>query len=190
MHFRELSLPGVHLIEPSPARDERGLFMRTFCQHEMAAHGLETTFVQCNLSVNEWKGTLRGLHYQAAPHGETKLLRCERGALHVVVLDLRPDSPSFKSWCAAVLRPHGAMLYVPQGCANGFQTLADDTAVHYQMSAFYHPASARGVRWNDPQFAIAWPPEPRRILSARDAELPDFTAEPPPPPLPLRKETP
>jgi dTDP-4-dehydrorhamnose 3,5-epimerase len=214
MRFTPLDLPGVHLIEPEPVVDERGLFMRTFCQREMAAHGLETAFVQCNVSVSERKGTLRGLHYQAAPHGETKLLRCARGALYAVVLDLRPGSPAQGRGCAVTLRaadpralagrfapssappsevrvppsadPRGAMLYVPEGCANGFQTLEDDTEVHYQMSAFHHPESARGVRWDDPQLAIAWPPAEPRILSARDAALPPFNGERPGPPSPGR----
>jgi dTDP-4-dehydrorhamnose 3,5-epimerase len=165
---RATQLAGVFLLEPERREDERGFFARTWCQREFAAHGLNPRLVQCNISFNRCKGTLRGMHYQAAPHGEAKLIRCTRGAIYDVILDLRRDSPTFKRWIAAELTAENrSMLFVPEGLAHGFQTLADDTEVFYQMSEFFHPESARGVRWDDPAFAIHWPlPDP--ILSDLD----------------------
>lgn len=188
MRFTELEVPGVHLVEAEPARDDRGLFVRTFCQRELAARGLQATFVQESLSVNDRKGTLRGLHYQAEPHGEVKLLRCARGALFAVVADLRPGSGAFGRWCAVTLRARGPSLYVPRGCANGFQTLEDDTEVVYLISTFYEPSSARGIRWDDPRLAIDWPPAERRILSPRDASLPDLETALASSPVPRERE--
>jgi dTDP-4-dehydrorhamnose 3,5-epimerase len=166
--FRATKMPAVYLVEPERRADERGFFARTWCQQEFAAHGLNPSLVQCNISYNRLKGTLRGMHYQAAPHGEAKLIRCTRGAIYDVIVDLRADSPTFKQWLAAELTADNrSMLFAPEGLAHGFQTLADDTEVFYQMSEFYHPEAARGVRWDDPAFGIRWPlPDP--ILSDRD----------------------
>lgn len=174
MIFRETVVPGAFVIEPERLRDERGFFARTWCVRECAEHGLNPQVVQCSISVSEKKGTLRGLHYQAAPHAETKLVRCTRGAIYDVIVDLRADSPAFLRHFAVELSAENhTMLYVPEGVAHGFQTLADDTEVAYQMSAFHALAHARGVRWNDPVFAIAWPPG-ERIISERDRSYPDF----------------
>ena len=174
MIFRETVVPGAFVIEPERLRDERGFFARTWCVRECAEHGLNPQVVQCSISVSEKKGTLRGLHYQAAPHAETKLVRCTRGAIYDVIVDLRADSPAFLRHFAVELSAENhTMLYVPEGVAHGFQTLADDTEVAYQMSAFHALAHARGVRWNDPAFAIAWPPG-ERIISERDRSYPDF----------------
>jgi dTDP-4-dehydrorhamnose 3,5-epimerase len=170
------AVAGAFLVEIERLADHRGFFARTWCAREMEAHGLVSRLVQCSVSFNKTAGTLRGLHYQAAPHGETKLVRCTRGAIHDVVVDLRPDSPTFLRHLAVTLSAESrAAVYVPEGCAHGFQTLEDDTEVFYQMSAFHAPEHARGVRWDDPAFAIAWPPA-ERIMSARDASYPDFTA--------------
>jgi len=139
-------------------RDERGYFARAWCRNEFEEHGLESALVQCNISFNTQKGTLRGMHYQAAPFAETKLVRCTQGAICDVVLDLRPQSPTFKGWVAVILTAESRnMVYVPKGCAHGFLTLQDGTEVFYQMSEVYNVESARGVRWDDPSFVIAWP---------------------------------
>ncbi len=173
MRFLSLRPEGAYLVELEPLEDERGAFARSFCRDEFAAHGLATSFVQHNVSRNLRAGTLRGLHYQCAPHGEAKLLRCVRGSAHAVVLDLRRATPTFGRWAAVQIdAAGGAALYVPEGCACGFQTLEDDTELHYQMSAPHHPPSARGIRWDDPAFAIEWPPASPRILSANDASWP------------------
>lgn len=174
MIFRETRLGGAFLILPESSADERGFFARTFCAAEFHARGLVSEFVQCSLSYNRRKGTLRGLHYQLAPHAETKLVRCTMGAIYDVVLDLRPDSPTFRQWVAAELTADNRMMmYIPAGLAHGFQSLADQTEVFYQISPAYHPESARGVRWDDPAFAIRWPlPDP--ILSAGDATRAGF----------------
>jgi dTDP-4-dehydrorhamnose 3,5-epimerase len=158
MVFTETKLQGAFLIAPEFLRDERGFFARTWCQHEFTSHGLNARLVQCNISFNRSKGTLRGMHYQAAPHAEAKLVRCTRGSIYDVIIDLRPDSPTFKQWAASELtESNRLMLYIPEGFAHGFQTLEDDTEVFYQMSEFYHPESARGIRWDDPAFFITWP---------------------------------
>src|SRR5215467_2008776 len=147
MILRETKLQGVFEIRLDPKSDERGFFARCWCQEEFASHRLNPTVVQCSVSFNVGKGTLRGLHYQAAPYPETKVVRCTRGALYDVVVDLRPQSPTFKEWIAVVLTATNRhMVYVPEGCAHGFPTLQDATEMFYQMSAFYHAASARGVR--------------------------------------------
>jgi dTDP-4-dehydrorhamnose 3,5-epimerase len=174
MIFYETKLPGVFIIAPEKLADERGFFARTWCQRDFAAHGLEPHFVQCNVSFNQAMGTLRGMHYQAAPCAEAKLVRCTMGAIYDVSLDLRPESPTFKQWVAVELTADNhCMCYVPAGCAHGFQTLRDNTEVLYQMSTFYAPLAARGVRWNDPAFGIQWPLEVRRI-AARDNTYADF----------------
>jgi dTDP-4-dehydrorhamnose 3,5-epimerase len=167
---------GAFVIDIERLTDHRGFFARTWCARELAAHGLVSRLAQCSLSVNKTRGTLRGLHYQAAPHGETKVVRCTRGAVHDVVVDLRPRSPSFLRHVAVVLSAENrTSIYVPEGCAHGFQTLEDDTEVFYQISTFHSSEHARGVRWNDPAFGIAWPPA-ERTMSARDAGYPDFVA--------------
>ena len=174
MIFTETTLKGAVIVDPERHEDPRGFFARTWCERECAGHGLNTRIVQCSVSVNKKKGTLRGLHYQTAPHQEAKLVRCSRGSIYDVIVDLRPDSPTFKRHVTVVLSAeNGRMLYVPEGCAHGFQTLEDDTEVSYQMSAFYAPECARGVRWDDPAFGIDWPPDDRIILD-RDRSYPDF----------------
>jgi dTDP-4-dehydrorhamnose 3,5-epimerase len=165
---------GVVIIEPERVEDERGFFARSFCAREFAARGLDPRVAQCNVSFNRTRGTLRGLHFQHPPHTETKLVRCTRGALYDVAVDLRPDSPTFLVHIAVELSArNGRMLYVPEGFAHGFQTLEDDTEVFYQMSAAFSPDAAGGVRWNDPAFAIEWPLEVSAI-SERDRTYPDF----------------
>lgn len=175
MIFRETPIPGAFVVEPERIEDERGFFARTWCEREFREHGLDPRLAQCSVSFNRRAGTLRGMHYQAAPHGEAKLVRCTMGAIYDVVVDLRPDSPAFRRWTAVELSARNRrMLYIPQGLAHGFQTLEPDTEVFYQISEFYHPESARGVRWNDPAFGIEWPEAAERVLSDRDAGYPDF----------------
>ena len=175
MIFTETKLGGAWILEPERLEDGRGFFARTWCQRECMAHGLNPRIVQCNTSFNKRRGTLRGMHYQAPPYAEAKLVRCTRGAIYDVILDLRPTSPTFKQYEAEILDGDGRrMLYVPEGFAHGFQTLDDDTEVFYQMSEFYSPTHARGVRWDDPAFQISWPGADRTI-SDRDRTYPDFT---------------
>jgi dTDP-4-dehydrorhamnose 3,5-epimerase len=177
MLFTETKLAGVFLIQPEPAEDERGFFARTWCQRELEDHGLVSRLAQCSVSYNRRKGTLRGMHYQIAPHLEEKIVRCTQGAVWDVILDLRPESPTFRQWVGYELSVgNRTQIYVPAGCAHGFQTLEDATEVFYMISEFYAPESARGVRWDDPVFSIAWPAAERRIISARDAGYPDFVA--------------
>jgi dTDP-4-dehydrorhamnose 3,5-epimerase len=174
--FIETPLPGVWILEPEVHEDERGFFARSWCERECAAKGLNPRVVQCNISFNKRRGTLRGMHYQSAPYQEAKLVRCTRGAIHDVVIDLRVDSPTFKKHVAVVLDAGThRMLYVPEGVAHGFQTLEDETEVFYQMSEFYAPDHAKGVRWDDPAFGIQWPAD-ERTISVRDRTYPDFTA--------------
>jgi dTDP-4-dehydrorhamnose 3,5-epimerase len=174
--FIEIKLKGAYIIEPEKLEDERGFFARSWCEREFAAHNLNPRTVQCNISFNSKKGTLRGMHYQTAPHAEAKLVRCTRGAIYDVIIDLRPKSPTFKQHVAEVLTVDDhKMLYIPEGFAHGFQTLEDNTDVFYQISEFHAPECARGVRWNDPAFAIEWPiSEP--IMLKRDRNYPDFVA--------------
>jgi len=175
MHFEELHLSGAFVIEPERKEDERGFFARTWCRREFAAHGIDCDWVQCNISFNKRRGTLRGMHYQIAPREEAKLVRCTMGALYDVIVDLRPNSPRRGQWAGVELTADNRrMLLVPPGFAHGFQTLADDTEVFYQMSDFHYPEAARGVRWNDPKLAIDWPPCEHRIITARDQNYPDF----------------
>ena len=177
MHFDATPITGAVIIELTPLLDERGFFARSWCQDEFKAHGLETRIAQCNISYNARSGTLRGLHYQAAPSEEVKLVRCTRGAIHDVIVDLRPRSPSFKRWFAVELTASNRrMLYIPEGVAHGFVTLADDTEVFYQMSQPYDAACARGVRWDDPAFGIVWP-VPIALMSERDRQHADFRSE-------------
>ena len=155
--------------------DERGFFARTFCVDEFQAHGLNARLAQCSISFSKRRGTLRGMHYQTEPQAESKLIRVTRGAIFDAIIDLRPGSPTFKRHVVAELTADNRrMLYVPEGCAHGFQTLEDGTEVFYQMSAAHAPALARGVRWNDPAFGIQWPQVERRIMNERDATYPDF----------------
>jgi dTDP-4-dehydrorhamnose 3,5-epimerase len=173
MIFRETTLKGVFEIELEVHADERGFFARSYCAREFAAHGLNPRAVQCNISHNRQRGTVRGLHYQQAPHQEAKLIRCVRGALYDVAIDLRAESPTFLEWVGVELR---ATSQQPSrmGFGHGFQTLEDDTEILYQMSEFYAPESARGYRWDDPAFSLTWP-EPVRVISDRDRTYPDFT---------------
>ena len=168
MKFTETKLKGAYVIEVEPIADERGFFARSWCQKEFAEHGLNPNLVQCNISFNLKKGTLRGMHYQAKPYQEAKLIRCTRGAIYQVVIDIRPDSFTFKQWVAVELTAENRkMLYVSKGMASGFQTLMDDTEVFYQMAEFYHPESGRVVRWDNPAFEIEWPIE-MKIISDKD----------------------
>jgi dTDP-4-dehydrorhamnose 3,5-epimerase len=172
--FTETPLPGALVIEPERLEDPRGFFARTWCERELEARRLETRIAQCSTSFNKKKGTLRGMHYQVAPAAETKIIRCVRGGLYDVILDLRPDSPTLMRHFAVVLTAENRkMLYVPTGFAHGFQTLEDDTELLYQMSEFYSPEHARGVRWDDPAFSIRWPEDDRTIVE-RDRSYPDF----------------
>lgn len=175
MIFTETSIPGVWIVDPQRHEDDRGFFARTWCQHEFERHGLNPQIVQCSVSFNKKRGILRGMHYQAAPHEETKLIRCTMGSIYDVAIDLRAGSRTFKRHVGVVLDARNRrMLYVPEGCAHGFQALEDATEVSYLMSRVYVPQSARGVRWNDPAFGIAWPPA-ERIITDRDRRYPDFT---------------
>lgn len=175
MLFTETKLKGAFIIEPERLEDERGFFARTWCRREFTAQGLNPNLAQCNISFNKKEGTLRGMHYQIAPYEEVKLVRCTKGAIYDVVIDLRPESPTFKQYTAVVLTADKRnMLYIPERFAHGFQTLEDETEVFYQMSEFYEPSCARGVRWNDPAFAIEWPPADRIIIE-RDQHYPDFS---------------
>jgi dTDP-4-dehydrorhamnose 3,5-epimerase len=172
--FTETPLAGAFVIELELLRDERGFFARTFDADQFREHGLEPAVAQCNTSFNERAGTLRGLHYQADPDGERKLVRCTRGVIYDVIVDLRADSETYCRWFAVELSADNArQLYVPKGLAHGFQTLTDDSEVAYQMSHVHVPGQARGVRWNDPAFGIEWP-EAERTISDRDAAFPDF----------------
>jgi dTDP-4-dehydrorhamnose 3,5-epimerase len=172
LKFEPTPLTGAFLVTPECIGDDRGMFARTFCQNEFSRHGLAALVAQCNISFNLRRGTLRGLHFQSAPHEEAKLVRCTRGAVWDVIVDLRAGSSTLHQWFAAELNAENrAALYVPAGFAHGFQTLVDDSEVFYQMSEFYHPQLARGVRWNDPVLAIDWPVG-QPILSSRDEQLP------------------
>ncbi len=176
-----LAIPGAFLVEIEPHSDDRGFFARTFCAHEFEAAGLESRFVQTSLSFNPRRGTLRGLHFQAAPHGEAKIVRSVRGTIHDLLVDLRPDSPEFRRPVAVELAADRRnAVYVPSGVAHGFLTLTDDCEVHYAMSEFFVAEAARGVRWDDPAFGIVLP-EPVRVISERDSGYPDL---PLPTPLP------
>src|SRR5579871_2673391 len=161
MIFRETEIKGVFEIDLEIKADERGFFARSWCRQEFTEHGLNAEIAQCNISVNSRRHTLRGLHFQAAPHQEAKLVRCTRGSLYDVALDLRPHSATFMRWTAAELTADNRRaLYIPEGCGHGFITLEDDTEIFYQMSESFHPESARGLRWNDPAFGIQWPALP------------------------------
>ena len=175
MIFTETSLEGAFIIELDPHHDERGFFARAWCEREFVEHGLSSSLKQCNISFSTTTGTLRGLHYQAAPYEETKLIRCVKGAIYDVIVDLRTESRTFTQYFAAYLTEENRkMLYVPEGFAHGFQTMADNTEVFYQMSQLYVQDAARGIRWDDPAFRIDWPSVPKRTMSSRDREFPNY----------------
>jgi dTDP-4-dehydrorhamnose 3,5-epimerase len=164
----------AYLIALEPTRDNRGFFARTFCVEEFAAHGLEDNFPQHSISFSARKGTLRGMHFQRNPHGEVKLVRCTRGAIWDVIIDIRPDSPTYRGWQGFELSSSNSrQLYIPKGFAHGFQTLSDDVEVSYLISAPYKPESAHGIRYNDPAFGISWPLSVTEI-SEKDLHWPDF----------------
>lgn len=179
MIFRPTPLAGVYLLAPERHADDRGYFARTFCRRELAAHGLATEVAQGSVSFNHRRGTVRGMHYQVAPHEEAKLVRCTAGAVFDAVVDARPGSPTCGRFYTAVLSAEsGAQLYIPPGCAHGFQTLTDGAELSYLISAFYAPESARGFRYDDPEVAIPWP-EPVTVISDRDLAFPPFAAREP-----------
>ncbi len=174
MIFTQSALAGAYIIEPEPLKDDRGFFSRTFCVNEYTELGLNPHIVQCNISYNHIKGTVRGMHYQLAPHREVKVVRCTRGAIYDVIVDLRSDSTTYKQWVGVELTAdNGKQLYVPTGFAHGYQTLEDSSEVSYQVSEFYSPQSEQGVRWNDPAFAITWPLKVHSI-SDKDMNHPEF----------------
>jgi len=176
MIFHRSKLAGAWLIEPERRHDERGYFVRTFCIEEFAMHGLESKFVQTSLSFNKVKGTLRGLHFQKAPYQETKVVGCVQGAIYDVLVDLRPDSPTFGQWEGYELsQANGRQLYIPEGFAHGFQTLCDASTVSYAISSFYAPDAASGVRFDDCQLAVKWP-QPPIVISERDLSWPVLAA--------------
>ena len=172
MIFTETKFAKVYLIDIERLEDERGFFARSFCEHEFSKYGLPIRFVQSNISYNKKRGILRGLHMQVAPFEEGKLVRCSRGAIYDVIVDLRKDSQTYKQWLGIELSAtNGRMIYIPEGFAHGFITLTDDTEVVYQMTQFYQPGSERGYRWNDPAFWINWPFDPL-IISEKDKNYP------------------
>lgn len=174
MKFHQTELAGAYVIEIEPRADERGFFARTWCQQELQQHGLNTNVVQANMSYNTAKGTLRGMHYQVAPYAETKLVRCTRGAIYDVIVDLRPDSPTFARWIGVELTADNRRaLYVPEGFAHGFITLEDNTDVMYQVTAFYTPGAEGGLRYDDPAFGITWP-RPVTVISDKDQSWAPF----------------
>ena len=174
MIFTQTKLSGAFVIEPQRLADARGFFARVFCADELKSHGLNTCVSQCNISFNPGKGTLRGMHYQAAPYQEAKLARCTMGRLYDVMIDLRPDSPTFRQWVGVELTAENRrMLYISEGFAHGYQTLEDNTEIFYVVSQSYHPQADRGVRWDDPAFGIEWPCEVT-VISDKDRQFPDF----------------
>jgi len=175
MIWRETELAGAFVVESEPIEDERGWFARIYDEGELEQNALATRFTQGSIAFNKERGTLRGMHYQEEPYAEAKLIRCISGAVHDVLVDLRPASPTFKRWVAVELTAaSGRMLYVPEGLAHGYLTLENESETLYLISAPYTPEAARGVRWNDPAFGIAWPDEPR-VLSEKDKAWPDFS---------------
>lgn len=175
MIFIETELKDAYIIDIERREDPRGFFARTWCQQEFSAHNLTTMIAQANMSYNRQKGTLRGMHYQRPPYAETKLVRCTRGAIYDVIIDLRPDSPSYKRWIGVELTADNRRaLFVPEGFAHGFQTLEDHSDVMYQVSQFYTPGAEGGIRYDDPAFGIEWPIEVA-VISEKDAGWTDFT---------------
>ncbi len=172
MKFAETPLKGAYLVDLDRLEDERGFFARSFCEKEFSAQGLASRFVQCNVSYSRRKGTLRGLHYQEEPRAEDKLVRCTMGAVYDVVVDIRQTSPTYLKWFGTEISAENRRaVFVPRGFAHGFQTLVDDSEVLYQMSEFFHPGSARGIRWDDPSLRITWPMR-ETILSEKDRSYP------------------
>ncbi len=177
MQITALSLPGVYLIELDVFTDERGEFVRAWMPDELASHGLETHVAQGSLATTRTKGTIRGMHRQVAPYEQVKIVRTTRGRIYDVVIDLRVDSPAYRRWMGIELSDRNRhVLYIPTGCAHGYQTLTDDADVFYFVSAPYAPAHEHGIRWNDPAFGIEWPLGPPTVISPRDAAYPDFTS--------------
>ena len=175
MKFIPTKIEGVYIIDIEPMEDERGFFARSWCADELRAQGLVSNLVQCSVSFNKKRGTIRGMHYQAAPHEETKIVRCTAGSIYDVIVDMRHESATFKQWLSVELSAENRrMIYVPPGFAHGFQSLVDNTEVFYMVSEFYRPESSLSVRWNDPQFAIEWPHEEHRVISLRDRNYLDF----------------
>ena len=174
MNFKETKLKGVYLIELEKNKDERGFFARSFCRNEFYSHGIKFNIAQCSISFNKTKGILRGMHYQPSPYGEAKLVSCIKGKIYDVVLDLRKGSATYCKWQALELSEKSyQILYIPKGLAHGFQTLENNSAVYYQISEFYHPECARGIRWDDPLFSIKWPLK-LKMISAKDKTYPLF----------------
>ena len=173
MIFCKTKLEGAWVIDLDKREDDRGFFGRTWCKKEFEAHGIKSDLVQSNLSFNKRRGTLRGMHYQVTPYEEAKLVRCTRGAIFDVMVDLRPDSPTFKQWMGVELTAENyRMLFIPEGFAHGYQTLQDNTEVMYQVSQYYAPDSEQGIRWNDPSFNIEWPEPEEKIISNKDKNWP------------------
>ena len=176
MIFRETRLKGAFIIEPEQLEDSRGFFARVWCQKELGVHGLSPTVAQINSSFNKNRGTIRGLHYQTAPNEEAKLIRCTRGEIYDVIIDLRPDSPTYLEWIGVELTADNRkMLYIPENLAHGYQSLTDNTEIFYPVSQFYSPDSAQGVRWNDPTFGIEWPEADNLVISEQDKNWPDYS---------------
>lgn len=174
MIFSPTELNGACRVELKRIEDARGFFARAWCRQEFTEHGLNPDLKQMNVAFSHRRGTLRGMHFQESPHAEAKLVRCTRGALYDVIIDLRPASPTFRRWLGVELTADNRqMLYVPEGCAHGYQTLADETEMYYQTTEFYAPRAARGVRYNDPAFAVKWP-LPVAVISEADQQWPDF----------------
>lgn len=174
MQFTETEIKGAFILDAERIADERGFFARTWARDEFVAHGLNPDLAQCNLSYNHHKGTVRGMHWQAPPHGETKLVRCTQGGIYDVIVDIRADSPTYLTWIGVELTAENRRaLYIPEGCAHGFQTLEDATEVFYMITEYYTPAAARGMRWNDPAIDVRWPLDVT-VISGRDAHYPDF----------------
>lgn len=177
MKFLETRIAGAYVIEPEPTFDERGFFARIWDSEVFRSRGLNPNLSQCSISFNQRKGTLRGMHFQIEPNAEAKLVRCTCGEIYDVIIDLRPESPNYCQWLGTRLDASTRrMLYVPEGVAHGFQTLTDGAEVVYQISVSYHPESARGLRWDDPLFAIEWPPD-NRVISTRDQSFPDYVPQ-------------
>ena len=176
MIFEETNLKGAFVIRIEKRADERGFFARAWCKKEFEAHGLSLQFVQSNLAASRHKNTMRGMHYQSAPFQEAKLIRCTKGAVYDVIIDLRPDSATYEGWFGIELNMDShKMLYVPENFAHGYQTLVDDSEVYYQVSAFYSPEHEKGIRWNDPAFDIKWPVTKDLVISEKDKNWPDYS---------------
>jgi len=175
MIFKITELEGAFIIEPEKIEDQRGFFARGYCDKEFDAYGLNSKWVQCNISFNKIRSTLRGMHYQSKPHREVKLVRCTAGAIYDVIIDLRPDSLTYKKWTAAELTSENhKMLYVPKGFAHGYQTLTENSEVFYFVSEFYAPGFEQGIRWDDPHIGITWPEPAPSVISDKDKHWPDY----------------